>query len=61
VQVDPIKPKLKPTGTKRLKLEDDNLLSNLLQFAFKFAPICFQIFSKLLSISTCAATPRRTR
>jgi hypothetical protein len=33
VQVDPIKPKLKPPGTKRLKLEHDVPLSN---FAFKF-------------------------
>jgi hypothetical protein len=32
VQVDPIKPTLKPPGTKRLKLEFDVLLSN---FAFK--------------------------
>jgi len=33
VQVDPIKPKLKPPGTKRLKLKCDMLLST---FAFKF-------------------------
>jgi hypothetical protein len=33
VQVDPIKPKLKPPGTKRLKLECDVLLSTS---AFKF-------------------------
>ena len=33
VQVDPMKPKLKPPGTKRLKLKCDVLLSN---FAFKF-------------------------
>jgi hypothetical protein len=33
VQVDPIKPKLKAPGTKRLKLEYDELLSS---FAFKF-------------------------
>ena len=33
MQVDPIKPTLKPPGTKRLKLEYDELLSN---FAFKF-------------------------
>jgi len=33
VQVDPIKPLLKPPGTKRLKLKCDVLLSNL---AFKF-------------------------
>jgi len=32
-QIDPIKPKLKPPGTKRLKLEYDGLLSNS---AFKF-------------------------
>ena len=31
VQVDPIKPTLKPTGNKRLKLKYDNMLSN---FAF---------------------------
>jgi hypothetical protein len=28
VQIDPIKPKLKPPGTQRLKLEHDGLLSN---------------------------------
>jgi hypothetical protein len=33
VQIDPMKPKLKPPGTKRLKLEYDGLLSN---FGFKF-------------------------
>jgi len=33
VQVDPIKPKLKPPGTKRLKLKCDTLLSTS---AFKF-------------------------
>ena len=33
VQVDPMKPTLKPPGTKRLKLKYDELLSN---FAFKF-------------------------
>ena len=33
MQVHPIKPKLKPPGTKRLKLECDGLLSN---FGFKF-------------------------
>jgi hypothetical protein len=33
VQVDPIKPTLKPAGTKRLKLECDVLLSTS---AFKF-------------------------
>ena len=33
VQVDPIKPKLKAPGTKRLKLEYDTLL---LSFAFNF-------------------------
>jgi len=32
VQVDPIQPKSKPPGTKRLKLEYDGLLSN---FGFK--------------------------
>jgi hypothetical protein len=34
VQVDPIKPKLKPPGAKRLKLEYDGLVSN---FGFKFS------------------------
>ena len=33
VQVDPMKPKLKPPGSKRLKLKCGVLLSN---FAFKF-------------------------
>jgi hypothetical protein len=33
VRVGPIKPKLKPPGTKRLKLNCDETLSN---FAFKF-------------------------
>jgi hypothetical protein len=33
VQVDPIKPELKPPGTKRLKLQYDEPLSN---FAFNF-------------------------
>jgi hypothetical protein len=33
VQVDPIKPKLKPAGTQRLKLKYDELLLNL---GFKF-------------------------
>jgi hypothetical protein len=33
VHIDPIKPKLKPPGTKRLKLKCDILLSS---FAFKF-------------------------
>ena len=33
MKVDPIKPTLKAPGTKRLKLESDELLSN---FAFKF-------------------------
>ena len=33
VQVDPIKPTLKPSGAKRLKLKYDGPLSN---FAFKF-------------------------
>jgi len=34
VQVDPIKPKLKPLGTKHLELKCDTLLSTS---AFKFA------------------------
>ena len=33
MQVDPIKPKLKPPGTERLKLDHEELLSN---FGFKF-------------------------
>jgi hypothetical protein len=33
VQVDPIKPKLKPPGTKRLKLKSDEPVSS---FGFKF-------------------------
>ena len=33
MQVDPIQPTLKPTGTKRLKLQYDETLS---KFAFKF-------------------------
>ena len=33
MQVDPIKPTLKPPGMKRLKLKHDGLLSS---FAFKF-------------------------
>ena len=33
VQVDPIKPTLKAPGSKRLKLEDEKLLSNV---AFNF-------------------------
>ena len=33
MQVDPIKPKLKPPGTKRLKLKHEELLSN---FGFQF-------------------------
>jgi hypothetical protein len=33
VQVDPIKPKLKAPGTKRLKLRSDEMLST---FGFKF-------------------------
>jgi hypothetical protein len=34
VQIDPIKPTLKPSGTKRLKLKSDGLLSTS---AFKFS------------------------
>ena len=33
VQVDPMKPRMKPPGTERLKSEHDGLLSN---FGFKF-------------------------
>jgi len=41
VQVDPIKPKLTPPGTKLLKLKYDELLSILLQFCcqFQLAPL----------------------
>jgi hypothetical protein len=35
-QVDPIKPTLKPPGTKRLNPKYDKLLSNLLSFCFRF-------------------------
>ena len=35
VQIDPIKPALKPPGTKRLKLKCDKRLSILLQFYFQ--------------------------
>jgi len=38
VQVDPIKPTCKPPGTKRLKLNDDESLSN---FAFNFKLRCY--------------------
>ena len=40
MQVDSIKPKLKASGTKRIKLQ------------------CVNWFQIMLSISTCAATPR---
>jgi hypothetical protein len=36
VQVGPMKPKLKPPGTNRLKLKSEQLLSISLQLAFKF-------------------------
>jgi hypothetical protein len=39
VQVDPIKPKLKPPGTKPLKLKCDIMLSNI---AFKFNLRCYR-------------------
>jgi hypothetical protein len=38
VQADPIKPRLKPPGTKRLKLKCDTLLSTS---AFKFNLRCY--------------------
>jgi hypothetical protein len=51
VQLDPIKPKLKPPGTKRLKLKHDEPLST---FAFNFslrryimARTCTTQFSKV--------------
>jgi hypothetical protein len=37
VQVEPIKPKLKPSGLERFKLKYDKSLSILLQFCFNFA------------------------
>jgi len=45
VQLDPIKPKLKPPRTKRLKLECDELLSI---FAFNFNLRRFMMGSDLL-------------
>jgi len=45
VQVDPMKPKLKLPGTKRLKLKYDEL-------------VCFNLALFVLSNSTCAATSR---
>ena len=36
VQVDPVKPTLKPPGIKRLQPKCDELLQNLLQFCFQF-------------------------
>ena len=35
MQVDPVKPTLKPPRFKRLRLKYDKLLSNLLEFSFR--------------------------
>jgi len=48
VQVDPIKPTLKPPGSKRLKLEDEKALSN---FAFKFNLRRYTVFQSAPFIS----------
>jgi len=48
VHVDPIKPKLKPPGRKRLKLDHDGLLSN---FGFKFN------LRRYTSLRSCTSTP----
>ena len=58
VQVDPIKPKLKPPGTKPLILKCDGLLSN---FGFKFklrryTPACPPTRSTSAPSSTSART-----
>jgi len=45
VQVDPLKPKLKPPVTKRLKLKYDGLLSNI---GFKFNLRCYSSASEHL-------------
>jgi len=52
VHVDPMKPKLKPPGTKRLKLKCHILLS---KFAFKFNLGCYT------SVTRTSRTPPRSR
>jgi hypothetical protein len=56
VQVDPIKPKLKPPGTERLKLKCDDPLSN---FGFKFNLRCYTSGPPRLSRRTARAPRRR--
>jgi len=50
VQVDPIKPKVKPPGTKRLKLKCDVLLSTS---AFKFNLRRYSVASLQRFVSMC--------
>ena len=62
MQVDPIKPTLKAPGSKRLKLEDEKMLSN---FAFKFhlrrytwdglgaTRLAFDKFGSMLAYTKC--------
>jgi len=52
VQVDPIKPKLKPPGTKRLKLTYGEPLSD---FAFKFNLRRYDVVRQPLDMSCLAA------
>jgi hypothetical protein len=67
VQVDPMKPKMKPPGAKRLKLKCDILLSNI---AFKFNlrrysvaadlghhVACFGLASSMYMVGRCRLTP----
>ena len=49
VQVDPIKPTLKPNGTKRWKLGHEKLLS---KFAFKFNLRCYNVGFTVLNYTT---------
>jgi len=54
VQVDPMKPKLKPPGPKRLKLMCDILLST---FAFKFnLRRCSKVVASLTMIASVIIT-----
>ena len=62
MQVDPVKPKLKPPGSKRLKLKCDVLLSNA---AFKFnlrryAKAYSMFFSLIFRHSSCQVRPSIT-
>ena len=50
VQVEPMKPLLKPPGTKRLKLKYDGLLSNLLQICFYSELVPLQVGGLNLSV-----------